>query len=312
MNLKYIKGNAHEIDFLHVILKNYWDVIVDFMVYSTSSFRERIDLLLRATSQYIFLSSARIYADSELLITEKSLRLLDVSHDTEYLSTDDYSLAKARQEDILKNSNYKNWTIIRPYITYDTHRLQLGVLEKEEWLYRALKGRTIVLSKEINSKITTLTHGLDVAKAIMNIIGNPNALSDVFHVSVKNSFIWNDILDIYLEILEKYIGYKPKVLLLDMERFIECKPAKYQIIYDRLYNRQFDNSKISQYINIDYFTKINEGLKYCLNEFLKKPEFDNINWKLEALKDKQTHERTPLKEIDSIKQKIKYLFYRYL
>ena len=40
---------------------------------------------------------------------------------------------------------------------------QLGVLEKELWLYRALNGRTIVFSKDIAEKSTTLTYGYDVA-----------------------------------------------------------------------------------------------------------------------------------------------------
>ena len=60
------------------------------------------------------------------MITEESERLLDTSIDQDFLSTDEYSLTKARQEDILQSSKQKNWTIIRPYITYGTSRLQLG------------------------------------------------------------------------------------------------------------------------------------------------------------------------------------------
>ena len=56
--------------------------------------------------------------------------------DEEYLKTDEYALSKARQEDILHRSGKNNWTVIRPYITYSEIRLQLGVLEKELWLYR--------------------------------------------------------------------------------------------------------------------------------------------------------------------------------
>jgi hypothetical protein len=111
------------------------------MIYTTQSFKERVNFLLDATSQYVFFSSSRVYADSEIPITEDSSRLLDVSQDKKFLSTDEYSLAKARQENILRKSKRKNWTIIRPYITYSENRLQLGILEKEEWLYRALQGR---------------------------------------------------------------------------------------------------------------------------------------------------------------------------
>ena len=52
----------------------------------------------------MFLSSSRVYASQESPIREDSMRLLDVSHDSIYLKTDEYALAKARQEDILRKS----------------------------------------------------------------------------------------------------------------------------------------------------------------------------------------------------------------
>jgi nucleoside-diphosphate-sugar epimerase len=309
--IRYIQGNAHDLEFLQKILQEHWDVIVDFMVYSTTSFKERVDLFLQATSQYIFLSSARVYANSAQPITEISPILLNVTQDKEFLSTTDYSLTKARQEDILKNSKYKNWTIIRPYITYSKNRLQLGNLEKEEWLYRALHGRTIVFSNDIISKITTMTYGLDVSKGIMAIIGNSKILGETFHITIENSNTWEDILDIYLEILENNLGYRPKVLLLDLNIFLECHPTKYSIIYDRLYNRRFDNSKIGRHVNTNRFIQTEEGLKNCLAEFLKNPQFKGIDWKTEAFRDRQTKEHTSLDEISGLKQKIKYLLFRY-
>lgn len=314
-NLQYIQGDAHDVSFIRSILEsNDWDAIVDFMAYNTQTFKERVVLFLNSTKQYVFLSSARVYANSQQSITENSPRLLDVSDDTDYLATDEYALTKARQEDILKNSGYKNYTIIRPYITYSENRLQLGVLEKEEWLYRALHGRTIVFSDDISSKITTLTYGLDVSKGIVAIIGNSKAEGEIFHITTEESKTWNDILVIYLDVLEKHLGYKPKVLLQRLKGFIKYRPniSKYQVLYDRLFDRIFDNSKIAQYIDTKSFSKIEIGLKDCLEEFLKSPGFSNINWRNEALKDRQTKEYTSLKEIPGAKQKINYLIYRYI
>ena len=79
---------------------------------------------------HVFLSSARVYAPSDKPITEESPRLLEIVKDTDYLSTDEYALSKARQEDILKATG-GNYTIIRPYITFAENRFQLGVQEKE-------------------------------------------------------------------------------------------------------------------------------------------------------------------------------------
>ncbi|MBN1874036.1 MAG: NAD-dependent epimerase/dehydratase family protein [Anaerolineae bacterium] len=311
--VRYIQGNAHHVEFLREILSdNQWDVVVDFMVYTTTSFKERIDLFLRATDQYVFISSARVYADSDKPITENTSRLLDVSEDQVFLSTDEYSLAKARQEDVLRNSGLCNWTIIRPYITYSENRLQLGVFEKEEWLYRALHGRTIIFSRDICTKKTTMTHGLDVARGIMAIIGNPQSFGETFTITTKESHTWDYILSIYLDVLEEHLGYRPKVLLQGLDQFLACRSVQYQVIYDRLFNRQFDTSKIAPFFDTGSVVKTDTGLRTCLEAFLDRPIFKTVNWKTEAIKDRQSNEFTPLKEIPGIKQKIRYLTYRYL
>ncbi len=311
-NIHYIHGNARDANFLKSNLSQKWDVIVDFMVYTTAEFKSRINLLLNAAGQYVFLSSARVYASSEIPLTEESDRLLDVSKDEEYLTTDEYALTKARQEDILKNSGKDNWTIIRPYISYSENRLQLGVLEKEAWLYRALKGRTIVFSKDISSKITTLTYGLDVSRGIVSILGKSKALGEAFHITLNREIEWYEVLAIYLDVLETKLGFRPKVLLNELDEFNKVHPANYQVIYDRLYNRRFNNSKIERFIDITTFKPVEEGLKSCLADFLINGQFDAINWNLEAFKDKQTKERTPLNEIKGFKQKLNYLIHRFV
>jgi nucleoside-diphosphate-sugar epimerase len=310
--LYYLQGDAKEESFLQGCLQMHeWDAIVDFMVYDTQTFKRRIDSLLNNTKQYVFLSSARVYADSELPITETSPRLLDVSQDTDYLATDEYALTKARQEDILKNSGRNNWTIIRPYITYSENRLQLGVLEKEEWLYRALHGRAIVFSCDIMEKTTTLTYGFDVAKGIVSVIGKDNALGECFHITNSGSIQWREVLEVYLSVLEKQLGTRPTVVLQDLETFLAWRNIKYQVRYDRLYNRVFDNAKISQYIDTEKFTETQIGIKQCLEYFLKNPTFNSLNWSAEAKKDRMVKEKTSLCEIEGIKPKLKYLIYRY-
>ena len=130
-NIHYVVGNAHDMAFLENILNEKYDAILDFMVYKPEEFRDRYIKSLENTSQYVFLSSARVYADSpDALIEESSKRLLDISKDQEFLQTNEYSLAKAREENLLLKSDSRNWTIIRPYITYYDERLQLGVFEK--------------------------------------------------------------------------------------------------------------------------------------------------------------------------------------
>jgi nucleoside-diphosphate-sugar epimerase len=313
-NIKYVRGDAHNIVFLNAILKEHWDVIVDFMCYTTPNFKKRVNLFLNATDQYVFLSSARVYANNEKIITEDSPRLLDISEDGQYLKTDEYALAKARQEDILKKSGRKNWTIIRPYITYSENRLQLGVLEKEEWLYRALQGKTIVFSEDICQKKTTLTYGSDVAKGIISILGNPKTWGETFQImqDKEESKTWGEIFEkIYIPLLETHLGYKPKCLLLSKEKFMKIRSTgKYQILYDRLFDRSFDNSKIAKYVNVNDFAKIEAGLTNCLENFLKSPRFKEINWSTMTKMDKCAGEISFSTKLKSFNQRVRSLLYR--
>ena len=86
----------------------------------------------------------------------------------------------------------------------------------------------------------------------------------------------------------------------------------YQLKYDRLYNRDFDTTKETEFADADKFLTPKEGLSRCLVEFLENPHWRGINWVYEAKKDKVTHEKTPLIEIDGLKNKIKYLINRYI
>lgn len=309
--IEYRKGDAKHSEFLNTLLKEKWDVIVDFMVYKEYEFQKRVEQFLDSTSQYMFLSSSRVYDNREEFIKEDTTRLLDTCKDEDYLGTSEYALSKARQEDILKSLPKQNWTIIRPYITYSETRLQLGTLEKENWLYRALKGRTIVFSEDIKKHLTTLTYGYDVSKAIVNLMNKPNTLGEIYHITSTNSYKWEVLLEVYLNMIEEVIGKRPKVLFQNMSDFSIWNPGKYQIIYDRLFDRKFDNIKINEFINTSEFIDTKEGLQKCLKAFIQNPKFKPINWKEEALKDKLCRELTPLSEISGIKQKIKYILFRY-
>ena len=311
-NVRYVQGNGHDMKFLATLLQDKYDVIVDFMNYRTEEFRERYQLLLAACGQYVYLSSSRVYAGSDAPITEDSPRLLDVTSDSGYLATDEYALAKARQEDLLRDSGHTNWTIIRPYITYSETRLQLGVLEKESWLYRALQGRTIVFSKDIAGHLTTLTYGLDVARGIAALLGRAETHGEAFHITVSEPIRWSEVLDIYLEVLGKKAGRHPKVLLTDCLLDLQYGWTRYQSRYDRFFDRRFDNGKIGRFVDVSTFKRPQEGLRSCLEQFLEHPSFRNPSWRREARYDRFARERASLREIPSFKLKAGYLLYRYI
>lgn len=257
------------------------------------------------------MSSSRVYADFPAPLTENHPRLLDAAADEEYLKTDEYALTKARQEDMLRSSGKTNWTIIRPYITYSNQRLQLGVYEKELWLYRALHGKTIVFPRAIAEKYTTMTLGRDVANGIAMLIGNENAVGEAFHITTDKPIRWDSVLSIYKRIFKDVTGQEMKVRYTEDARPVyEAMGNKYQVIYDRLFDRRFDNSKLLQAVGRCDFEPPESGLERCLREFLEKPVFRQMPGP--AVMDRLAGERTNLSEIAGMEKKAKYLAVRYL
>ena len=311
-NVHYLWGNAMDSDFLISLLSEKWDCIVDFMFYHTEQFKSRIDLFLNSTDQYVFISSARVYADCNGLITEDSPRLLDTCTDRAFLNTDEYSLSKARQENELFGrgmNGVSNWTIIRPSLTYSKKKLQLGAYEKETWLKRVLEGKSLVFSMDLMDRWYTMTTGKDVAAGIAGIVGNQRAFGEVFHITTEKAMQWKDILSIYMDVLKER-GERVNLVLSKKCSNLMDPDSKYQVLYGRYFNRRFDNSKIAQYVDIQQFEDPREGLRHCLNQFLDKPEFDCPNWKIVGMVDRTAKEYTHLGQIAGKRNKIIYFIYR--
>ncbi|MBQ6464338.1 MAG: epimerase [Pseudobutyrivibrio sp.] len=306
-NVEYLCGNAKTDEFFLSLMERDYDVIFDFLVYTTEELERRLNVILEHTKQYFFFSSSRCYADSMKPITEDADRLVDVCYNPVYLALDEYGMAKGREENLLRATNKKNWTIIRPYITYNDYRLQLGVYEKENWLKRALEGRTIVFPKDIAERRTSLTYGPDVAAALAKLIGNEKALGEAFHITTTENHTWGEILDFYCSVIEKKTGNRPKVLLVEDSEELQNYWNPWQIKYDRLYNRIFDNSKIEDAIGNFVFKSTFDGLEESLSNFIDNPKWLNIDWRFEAWCDYKSKEFTPLGEIEGIKTKINYI-----
>lgn len=286
-NVTYLKGSAKEHDFIVPVAKiRRWDAIVDFMVYGTTEeFIEHSNWFLQSTRQYVYISSSRVYADYDGPITEDCPRLLDVCTDEKFMRLNTYALEKARDENVLLNRTEKNWTIIRPYVTFSEDRLQLGMFEKEDWLYRAMHGRPIVLSEDVAKCYTTFTYGFDVARGIASIIGQDAAIGEIFHITSSETHTWQSILDIYVSVLQAKTGKKPKVVY--TKQWEEWQGGYWEKWkYDRIYNRIFDNAKIGKFIDVSTFTPTIDGIRTCLESFIDNPSFKNIPWEREMNKDK--------------------------
>lgn len=266
-NLRYLKVDAKDDNVLDELLKNNYDVVIDYMLYfGTEEFSKRYLKILDNTKHYIYLSSYRIYADSDKPITEESDRLLDVATDETYLNSNDYSLYKARQEDMLHASGRKNYTILRPAITYSKNRFQLTILEAPTVVYRMRKGKTLVLPEEAMDKQATMSWSYDAARMVSALLLNEKAFGEVYTISTSEHHTWREIAEIYKE-----LGGL-KYVTTDYETFLNIIApgnihTRQQLTYDRLFNRMVDNTKILEISGLKQsdLMPLKDGLKHELD-----------------------------------------------
>ncbi|MBS1370681.1 MAG: epimerase [Lentisphaeria bacterium] len=237
-NVNCIRGNAKEREFLWRLLENNYDGIVDFMIYTTAEL-PCLPPLTEKTGHYIYLSSYRVYDDREHPVRESSPRLLDSSGDVLLRNSDDYSIYKARGENIIRALPRKNWTIIRPAITYSLMRYQLVTLEAANTVGRAFAGKPVVLPEQARNIQATMSWAGDVSRMIAGLLFNEKAVGEAFTVATAEHHTWGEIADYYKDICRLEAHW------VDQEDYLRILAhGPWQLKYDRLFNRIMDNSKV--------------------------------------------------------------------
>jgi len=276
-----VNGDARNTSFLAETLHRlHPDAVVDFMIYSTHEFLDRRDLLLAGTSHYLFLSSYTVFANSPV-ITEESPRLLDTIQNDAFLRSDDYPLRKARCENLLRESLHKNWTIVRPGITYSQSRFQFGCLEADTVCYRSFQGKPVVIPAELLDRRTTLTWAGDVGEMISRLIFKEAAMRQTYNVTTSENHSWREVADIYAGL----IGLTYKEIPLEQYCLI-CGDAP--VLYDRMYDRVLDNSKILKVTGMvsSELKVLREGLACELERFKANPSYEKFSYSQNGLMDR--------------------------
>lgn len=264
--VNYFKADAKDMAVVSEIVKNHYDAVIDFMIYNTKTFPDFASVYLDNTDQYIYLSTYRVYADEEHPIREASPRLLDVSEDPQLLASDDYCIYKANGENLLRSKEKKNWTIIRPAITFSKKRCQLLIHEREHLLPYIRQGKPVPLFSEALSFQATMSWAGDVAEMERRLLFNDRALGEDFNVTTSEHHSWGEIADYYSDL------FSLKYVLSDENTYLAgrgdinvdyCPAAKYQLHYDRMFNRDMDNTKILEYTRMKQseLTSLYDGLK---------------------------------------------------
>jgi nucleoside-diphosphate-sugar epimerase len=257
-----INHDAKDKIFLSELLENGYDTIVDFMLYPTvEEFSEYADLFLPKTRRYIYLSTYRVYA-WEYPITESTLRLIDAKLPEGFVYDREYSIYKAAEEDWLRSSKYKNYSIIRPAITFSKRRFQLTTLEADVLIHRMKLGKTVLLPEGTRGVQATMSWAGDVARMIYAVITSDEAEGETYTVSTSEHHTWEEVAEMYRRIGGLSYAFIPDEDYLNVVANGGIA-ARQQLNYDRMLNRVIDNSKILALMNDtqDELMPLEEGLR---------------------------------------------------
>ena len=134
---------------------------------------------------------------------------------------------------------------MRPAITYSRMRYQLVTIEAPNTVGRAFAGKPVVLPVQAQDRRATMSWAGDVAKMIAGLLLRDETLGETYSVCTAEHRTCGEIADYYRDICGL------KAVWVDKEDFLGLvanpdwpQGARWQLEYDRLFDRVMDNSKV--------------------------------------------------------------------
>lgn len=260
-NLKYYKIKA-DFDVLKEFLADkHYDGVVNFIHYfEVGGYPPVHKLLTEKCDHLIVLSSYRVYAD-ETPVKETSPMLLDVSKDETFVRTEKYAISKAKLEKFL-NAEDKDghWTVVRPVISFSKLRFDLVTYYGQDLIKKMQSGETIPVPIEAKDLVAGLDWAGNSGKLIADLLFKEETYGEAYTVSSAQNITWGEVAELYTELIGARFKWVPLKEYQEATNYYN----NYALLYDRLFDRTIDNTKILKATGLtkDDFTSIKEGLKF--------------------------------------------------
>ena len=290
----------------------HYDVIVDFLSRRKTDIDRIYPFFAKRCSQYIFISSSCVYrrAAEDLPIVETSPKPnVNWSYNVEKNDCEKRLIELSQAE----SSNY---TIIRPYITYDDERIPFGITPSYHYhrtiIERFKSGKPWFIWDEGHVE-TTITHTLDFARALVGLFLNNKAINEDFHITSDYHCTQKDLLETFFVKL----GLTPCFHNFSSDELSAILPEyKGLLLGDRSLDAIFDNTKLKAAIpGFTFEIDIDRGLERVISYWEHSNNYDydfKFDARIDRLLSKKCNARfIPYTNANPSARKT-YFFYRYL
>lgn len=223
---------------MQVLADQTFDVVVDWVAFTTPHVQTDIDLFRGRTRQYVFISSASVYQKppGRLPILEST-----PLHNPYW----QYSRDKIACEELLMQAYRRDGfpvTIVRPSHTYD--RTSIPIDGGWTAINRMREGKEIIVHGD-GTSLWTLTHHADFARGFVPLLGHTRSIGESYHITADDVLTWNQIA----ETLAAAAGVTARIVHVPSDNLAATDPAwGARLLGDKTHNAVFDNSKIRQVV----------------------------------------------------------------
>jgi nucleoside-diphosphate-sugar epimerase len=217
------------------------EVVINFLGYEVADVQTDVELFSGSIRQYIFISSATVYAKppARLPITEGA------PLDNSYW---DYAHKKLACEEWLLEERQKSGfplTIVRPSHTYSKRWIPNPVSSASYTFAARMEQGKPVFVPDTGENPWTLTSASDFAAGLEGLVGNEKTLGEAFHITSDEVLTWNQI---YAEIAAALRVDSPPVIKIPTDFICQIAPhLTGNLKGDKVHPGVFDNSKIKRF-----------------------------------------------------------------
>ncbi len=280
--VKTLIANVNDPTLVQKLAREAFDAVVDWIGFTPTDIERDLALFRGRTGQFVFISSTSAYQKPQkhYLMTESTpLANPHWEYAQQKIACEERLMQAYRDEGFPV-------TIVRPSLTYGETLIPL-VLNSWQKSYtavdRMIRGKKMVVPGD-GTSLWVMTHNSDFAKGLIGLLGQKQAVGEVFHITSDEVLTWDQLF----RIVGNAAGVEPKLLHIPSDFIAACIPEKKgTLLGDKSVSVVFDNSQIKRLVP-DYraTTTFAEGMRKTLAWFNADPSRKEIDQQVNATMDK--------------------------